>query len=116
MKFFIAALLLTLLAISGLAQHDLPVDTASIQLWFSADSNMISTGDKIDTLYDLSGSNNHAIQANSANQPLIVTNNDLLNNHSTISFNGSTSFFDLMSGYNFDSATVFCVFKKAAAA
>ncbi|MFT5071005.1 MAG: PKD repeat protein, partial [Chitinophagales bacterium] len=55
-------------------------------LWLTGDSTS-STGGFVNTWYDLSGNNNHAFQANSTNQPTVVSS-DVFNNQKVILFDG----------------------------
>ena len=63
-----------------------PASFSGLKLWIIGDSCKLSNSQLIDTIYDLSGNANHAIQTNSAYKPTI--NLFLLNSHKTVVFDG----------------------------
>ena len=78
-------------------------------LWVYADSSKVGDKQRVELLTDFSNYKNNAIQTDSANQPLLVAPNALLNNHSVIRLNGSS---DYLSFPSLDSVqSVFVLFK-----
>lgn len=78
--------------------------------WMTGDSVHVSSGNSIDICYDLSSSNNHAIQLNPSKQPSKITSN--LNGHKSILFDGIDDY--LLFNEIPTIRTVFWVVKEAA--
>lgn len=78
-----------------------------LELWISADSSYITSGNLVDTLYDLSINKNHAVQPNLTNKPQLFTSS--LNGHKTLVFDAIDDFLSLPT---IDFKTVFIVGKS----
>lgn len=76
------------------AQTFSPTNISGIKLWLSSDSVNTSSG-KVNTWYDLSGNNNHAIQTDPTKKPDFITSINLLNNKPVLRFgkNGNSGDF-----------------------
>ena len=86
-----------------------PKNISGLRLWLNADSVNYSTTPNIDKCYDLSDFHNHAIQNNSAKQPITVAST--LNGHKVMRFDGVD---DFMAFTPIDSIrSLFMVFKHS---
>jgi len=85
-----------------------PTDIIGLKLWLTGDSIHQDASLFIDTIYDLSGNNNHAIQNNSLYRPSV--SNSLFNFHKTTIFDGVDDhlIFNIIN----DVRTVFWVLKE----
>ena len=89
-----------------------PQNIDSLKLWINASNVNIGSDGKIDTLYDMSGNNNHAHQINSSKRPVIGLPQYSLNGHFGIDFDGDNDFFDLPLGsFPNQNYTLFAVVK-----
>ena len=57
--------------------------------WYSADNIHLTYDNHVDTLYDKSGNKRHATQLTASKQPLLVENDEYINNQPTLFFNGN---------------------------
>ena len=64
----------------------LPSNLSGLSLWLTSDSVSLSSGNSIDTCYDLSPNLNHAFQTNLSKQPISL--NSTLNGHKAMQFDG----------------------------
>ena len=97
--------ILVLTGINGFAQN-LPI-LSNLKCWFVGDSSH-SVLNQVDTVYDLSGNSNHAVQLNASQQP--ITNASFLNGHKTISFDNLDDYIKFTAVS--DIRTVFWVVKE----
>lgn len=99
---------------TNLIQIDSTISTVpreGMNLWLRSDVGLNSSGSNVTSWADMSGSNNHASQAVSANQPTVVTN--VINSLPAVNFNGATQFMQFGSGFSDYSAgaSIFVVTK-----
>ncbi|MFA4852422.1 MAG: hypothetical protein WC599_07885, partial [Bacteroidales bacterium] len=88
-----------------------PTTIPGLILWLAADSVHFSFGSSIDTIYDLSGNGNHAVQTNTSFQPILLNSIPQLNYHSVIQFDGTDDYLQLNTSIN-NIRSVFLVLKK----
>lgn len=69
--------------------QSVPFPTDNLAAWFSADSVHLTADNHVDTLYDKSGNERHAIQMTSGKQPVWVEEDEYINNQPTIYFDGN---------------------------
>ena len=74
--------------IVALAQT-VPFPTENLAAWYSADSVHLTADNHVDTLYDKSGNEHHAIQLTIGKQPLWVELDDYINGQPTLYFDGN---------------------------
>ncbi|MCF8296735.1 MAG: PKD domain-containing protein [Saprospiraceae bacterium] len=88
-----------------------PLSCDSLILWLRSDTALIIDSNKnVCQWNDLSNNQNHAIQNNQAQQPLLI--DSILNNHPIIRFDGN-NYFDLSNNfYQNNSRTIFIIFKR----
>ena len=89
-----------------------PQNIDSLKLWMNASNINIGGDGKIDTLYDMSGNENHAHQITSSKRPLNGLSEYQINGYSGINFDGSDDFLDLPLGsMPYQNYTLFAVVK-----
>ena len=66
-----------------------PFPAENLAAWYSADSVHLTTDNHVDTLYDKSGNERHAIQLTAAKQPLWVETDEYINGQPTLYFDGN---------------------------
>ena len=73
------------------------IPASHLRMWLRADEATSSSVDSssVATWYDVSGNANNATQSSSGNQPILITN--AVNGYPVLTFNGSSSFFNLPS-------------------
>lgn len=110
MKHFIFFLLF-LFSYSYVEAQVAPSSISGLQIWFRADTGVVfdPLTNKVSEWKDLSGNNNHAIQASFSSQPLLLDSVRLLNNKSVLLFDGFDDYFDFPDQANL--YTVFLVLK-----
>jgi PKD repeat protein len=84
------------------------IPTNNLKLWINADSVSLNSG-YVDTLYDLSGNNNHVAQSVLSNCPSFADSISQLNNYPVISFAGSNDFMSCDFGENFSIPNTFFI-------
>ena len=89
-----------------------PQNIDSLKLWMNTSSISIDANGYIDSLYDLSGNDNHAHQINSSRRPLLVSSDYQINSHPGLYFDGSNDFLDLPLGsMPYQNYTLFAIVK-----
>ena len=81
-------------------------------LWLDADSINALNGSQVSEWRDISGQQNHAVQANAANQPILWV--DSVNGHNVVEFNGQDDFFQLINHIATDTISVYLVLDNTA--
>jgi hypothetical protein len=69
---------------------DTSIPRTSLVLWLRADNGITSSSGSVSEWSDLSGSNNHASQTSSSNQPAIIS--EAINTQPAVRFNGSSNY------------------------
>lgn len=96
--------------IAAFAQF-VPFPTDNLAAWFSADSVHLTADNHVDTLYDKSGNERHAVQMAVGNQPLWVESDDYINSQPTLHFDGN-DFMPSATGEFFEQPNTFFVVWK----
>ncbi len=91
-----------------------PIDIAGCKLWMNGDSVSKDVSNYVDTLFDMSGNNNDAIQNTGANQPLWIADGGAgVNNKPVVRFDGSDDFLSntsILTMFPDGDATLFVVY------
>jgi len=82
-----------------------------LHFWVAADTGLVLNGNTVQTWNDLSGNNNNGSQGALAFQPIKVDSIIQLNYKPVLRFDGS-KYFDLNTGLNLDSASIFFISKS----
>lgn len=80
---------------------------SGLQVWLSARELSLNNDDPVSSWTDLSGHNNHATQATSANRPLFKTN--VLNTYPVVRFDGSNDVLTFTNNINVGPSTIFVI-------
>ena len=85
-----------------------------MQLWLRADNGVVTSGSSVSTWSDNSGLSNNATQSTGTAQPTLISS--AINSQSALSFNGTSDYLQMPSGFsNFSAgATEFVVVKPTA--
>jgi|GEM_PF-5624621 len=75
--------------LAAFAQQPLPFPAENLAAWYSADSVHLTADNHVDTLYDKSGNERHAIQLTAGKQPLWVESEEYINGQPTLYFDGN---------------------------
>ena len=67
----------------------LPFPAEKLAAWFSADSVHLTAGNYVDTLYDKSGHERHAVQLTAGRQPVWIESDEYTYNQPTLYFDGN---------------------------
>lgn len=69
----------------------MPNDISGLQMWLSADTGITLMGSNIQQWADRSGNGKNAIQNTPLDQPLLITNVNILNGFPVVQFNGTSA-------------------------
>jgi hypothetical protein len=91
---FIAASAIAAGALPQLARAQFtPPDESNLEVWLNAGTGVTTgAGDAVSAWADQSGNGNNATQANTGDQPTLISSDPSFNNEPVLSFNGSTDF------------------------
>ncbi|MFW6275176.1 MAG: hypothetical protein ACOC2M_00920, partial [bacterium] len=95
---------------NNLQAQNTPVDIASLEVWYAADSVSIASG-KVDTIFDMSSNNYHLYQSNATYQPVSQTDT-ILNNNNKLVFTSDYLSCENMDFSFTDSITIISLYKQ----
>ncbi|MCB0802888.1 MAG: T9SS type A sorting domain-containing protein [Flavobacteriales bacterium] len=80
-------------------------------LWLDANSLNLNNNDPVSSWTDLSGNNNHAVQATSSKKPVFLTNE--INGHPSISFDGSNDVLNISSHITSSAISIYTIYTSS---
>lgn len=79
-----------------------PTSINGLTVWLNPSTNVTLSGPNVQTIDDLSGNINNAFQNNSAQRPLFIASDSLMNNKPIFRFDGTDDFLEILDNFSID--------------